>query len=185
MTEEGSFLDRAANIINSNRRTVPDNPLEEFEPYLDSLPWKDIKAINNRNPKPKKTATLRPDLVIKCYQNVPKLYFSSAYHTNADMYTMSRKEAFDKTSRMQDNLDEVEVCLFNQISSRFDEILAVLRTIESLECVVDYNSQKLKQVRGSNMKLVKSVSDRQRKIAGLLRKQQRLKEVVATLAEIK
>ena len=30
---------------------------------------------------------------------------------------------------MHEQLDEVEICLFNQITSRFDEILSVLRTI--------------------------------------------------------
>lgn len=38
----------------------------------------------------------------------------------------------EKQANMYEDLDEVEVCLFNQISSRFDEILSVLRTIESL-----------------------------------------------------
>ena len=37
---------------------------------------------------------------------------------------------------MQDKLDEIEVCLFNLVSNRFDEILSVVRTIESLEFIV-------------------------------------------------
>jgi hypothetical protein len=49
----------------------------------------------------------------------------------------------ERTVKMHEQLDEVELCLFNQISSRFDEILSVLRTIESLECVVVYNAEKL------------------------------------------
>ena len=48
---------------------------------------------------------------------------------------------------MHEHLDEVELCLFNQISSRFDEILSVLRTVESLECIVVFNAQRLRQVR--------------------------------------
>lgn len=42
----------------------------------------------------------------------------------------------DCQADMQDQLDEIEVCLFNQISSKFDEILSVVRTIESLEFIV-------------------------------------------------
>lgn len=59
---------------------------------------------------------------------------------------------------MHESLDEVELCLFNQISSRFDEILSVLRTIESLECVVTYNSNRLREVRTNNMQLAKKAS---------------------------
>ena len=72
---------------------------------------------------------------------------------------------------MQENLDEVELCLFNQISSRFDEILSVLRTIESLECVVVYNAERLGQVRQKNMILAKQVSRQNIKILTLLKRQ--------------
>ena len=77
--------------------------------------------------------------------------------------------------KMQENLDEVELSLFNQISSRFDEILSVLRTIESLECVVVYNAERLGQVRQNNMILTKQVSKRHIKILSLLKRQERLK----------
>ena len=59
---------------------------------------------------------------------------------------------------MHEYLDEVEVCLFNQISSRFDEILSVLRTIESLECVVTFNSNRLREVRQGNVLIARSAS---------------------------
>lgn len=72
---------------------------------------------------------------------------------------------------MQEHLDEVELCLFNQISSRFDEILSVLRTIESLECVVVYNAERLGQVRQKNMILAKQVSRQNIKILTLLKRQ--------------
>ena len=58
--EDESIFERAANLINSNRRTIPENKIAEFQEYLDAMPWQDIKTIKNRKPKPKKTATLRP-----------------------------------------------------------------------------------------------------------------------------
>lgn len=73
--------------------------------------------------------------------------------------------------KMHEALDEVELCLFNQISSRFDEILSVLRTIESLECIVTYNSTRLKEVRINNIELAKKASERHLKIVSLLRRQ--------------
>ncbi len=83
---------------------------------------------------------------------------------------------------MYEYLDEVEICLFNQISSRFDEILSVLRTIESLECIVDYNSNRLRVVRESNVSLAKTASQRHLKIVSLLKRQERLRNVIGKLA---
>ena len=40
---------------------------------------------------------------------------------------------------MQEQLDEIDYCLFNQITSRFDEILSSLRTLEALSFVVSEN----------------------------------------------
>ena len=86
---------------------------------------------------------------------------------------------------MHEYLDEVEVCLFNQISSRFDEILSVLRTIESLECVVTFNSDRLREVRRNNLQVARTASERHLKIVRLLRRQERLKGVLSKLSELK
>ena len=86
---------------------------------------------------------------------------------------------------MHEWLDEVELCLFNQISSRFDEILSVLRTIESLECLVVFNATRLRQIRQGNMDLAKQVSSRHMRIVTLLKRQERLKAVLAPMAEMK
>jgi hypothetical protein len=86
---------------------------------------------------------------------------------------------------MHEYLDDVEVCLFNQISSRFDEILSVLRTIESLECVVTYNSNRLREVRQNNLSIARNASQRHLKIVGLLRRQERLKGLLGKLGELK
>lgn len=40
-------------------------------------------------------------------------------------------------------LDQVELCLFNQVTSRFDEFVAVLRTIEALDLLVKDNLVKV------------------------------------------
>jgi hypothetical protein len=76
-----------------------------------------------------RTASLKPQLVKQCYENVPALYFDAAYVVKGEAFVRNRKEAAERTNRMHEWLDEVELCLFNQISSRFDEILSVLRTI--------------------------------------------------------
>jgi hypothetical protein len=104
---------------------------------------------------------------------------------NEESFIRSRKQMTEDTMVMHEYLDEVELCLFNQISSRFDEILAVLRTIESLECVVDYNAQRLREVRGNSLRVAKSASLQNVKIVGLLKKQERLKKTLSTLAEMK
>ena len=36
----------------------------------------DLKKLKNHKPKPRKTATLRPELAVKCYNNVPKQFFA-------------------------------------------------------------------------------------------------------------
>lgn len=86
---------------------------------------------------------------------------------------------------MHEQLDEVELCLFNQISSRFDEILSVLRTVESLECIVVFNAQRLRQVREGNMRLAKQASERHLRIVTLLRRQERIGKTLAKLCELK
>lgn len=63
---------------------------------------------------------------------MPKIFFDSGYEVSEELFTRNRREASERTMKMHESLDEVELCLFNQISSRFDEILSVLRTIESL-----------------------------------------------------
>lgn len=132
-----------------------------------------------------RTASLKPQLVKNCYQNVPALYFDPTYEVKPELFVRSRRETGERTFRMHEWLDEVELCLFNQISSRFDEILSVLRTIESLECVVVFNASRLRQIRQSNMELVKKVSERHMRIVTLLRRQERLKSTLAALGQIK
>lgn len=60
---------------------------------------------------------------------MPQLYFQPDYEIKGEMFVRSRRETAEQTGRMHEQLDEVELCLFNQISSRFDEILSVLRTV--------------------------------------------------------
>jgi hypothetical protein len=117
-------------------------------------------------------------MVKLCYENVPAAYFEGGYAVKGELFVRNRKEAGEKTNRMHEWLDEVELCLFNQISSRFDEILSVLRTIESLECIVLFNADRLRQIRRGNMDLTKQVSGRHLRIVTLLRRQERLKAVL-------
>jgi DNA invertase Pin-like site-specific DNA recombinase len=124
-------------------------------------------------------------MVKKCYENVPSLYFDPKYEIKGELFVRNRKETAEKTYKMHEYLDEVELCLFNQISSRFDEILSVLRTIESLECIVVFNANRLHQIRQSNMDLVKQVSSRHLRIVTLLKKQERLKSTLAKMADMK
>ena len=62
------------------------------------------------------------------------------------------------------------MALFNQITARFDEILSVLRTIESLECLVDYNVDRIRSVRKDNIETTKKVVFKQNKIISLIKK---------------
>ena len=62
------------------------------------------------------------------------------------------------------------MALFNQITARFDEILSVLRTIESLECLVDYNVDRIRSVRKDNIETTKKVVLKQNKIISLIKK---------------
>jgi hypothetical protein len=125
-----------------------------------------------------RTASLKPQMVKLCYENVPAVYFEGGYTVKGELFVRNRKEAGEKTNRMHEWLDEVELCLFNQISSRFDEILSVLRTIESLECIVLFNADRLRQIRRGNMDLTKQVSGRHLRIVTLLRRQERLRAVL-------
>lgn len=50
-------------------------------------------------------------------------------------------------------LDEIEICLFNQVTSRFDEFISVLRTIESLDLLLNDNLHKLSVIRTHNKSL--------------------------------
>lgn len=121
-------------------------------------------------------------MVKQCYERVPPVYFDAGYAVGSELFIRSRKEAGERNNRMQEWLDEVELCLFNQISSRFDEILSVLRTIESLECIVVFNARRLRAIREGNMRLSKEVSSRHMRIVTLLRRQQHLREVLAPMA---
>ena len=56
------------------------------------MPMTELKKLKEHKPKQKKTATLRPDLVIKCYKNVPKQFFTAKYTVNEEMFTRNRKE---------------------------------------------------------------------------------------------
>ena len=51
--------------------------------------------------------------------------------------------------------------------------------------MVDYNSEKLRKVRGSNILLAKKASERHLKIVRLLRRQESMKKTLDKLAEIK
>lgn len=66
------------------------------------------------------------------------------------------------------------MALFNQITARFDEILSVLRTIESLECLVDYNVDRIRSVRNSNIETTKKVVLKQNKIVSLIKKKKNM-----------
>lgn len=66
------------------------------------------------------------------------------------------------------------MALFNQITARFDEILSVLRTIESLECLVDYNVDRIRSVRNSNIETTKKVVLKQNKIVSLINKKKNM-----------
>lgn len=103
--EDESIFDRAANIINSNRRTTIENPLSDFDSYLSLMPWEELKLIINRKPRPKKTATLRPELVARCYRSVPKLYFDPHYRMTEDSFIRSRKQMTEDTVVMHEYLD--------------------------------------------------------------------------------
>lgn len=64
--------------------------------------------------------------------------------------------------------------MFNQNTSRFDEILSVLRTVESLDCLVVDNQRRLKMIREGNFRKVMAVSERQNKMAVLIRRKRNL-----------
>ena len=91
----------------------------------------------------------------------------------------------DRQTKMQEQLDEVEVALFNQITSRFDEILSSLRTLESLSCLVTENQDKLKQIRQHNFKQVMTVTEKQAKMARLLRKKKNMEALQERMSKIK
>lgn len=116
---------------------------------------------------------------------MPQLYFQPDYEIKGEMFVRNRRETAEQTGRMHEQLDEVELCLFNQISSRFDEILSVLRTVESLECIVVFNAQRLRQVREGNMRLAKRASERHLRIVTLLRRQERINKTLVKLSELK
>lgn len=75
---------------------------------------------------------------------------------------------------MQEQLDEIEVCLFNQISSRFDEILSVLRTIETLDFLVVENQRKIRSIREDNLSKVIKVSEKQIHLTRLIARKRRI-----------
>jgi hypothetical protein len=70
------------------------------------------------------------------------------------------------------------VALFNQITARFDEILSVLRTIESLECLVDYNVDRIRSVRKDNIETTKKVVLKQNKIISLIKKKKNTEQAL-------
>jgi hypothetical protein len=70
------------------------------------------------------------------------------------------------------------VALFNQISARFDEILSVLRTIESLECLVDYNVDRIRSVRKDNIETTIKVVLKQNKIISLIKKKKNTEQAL-------
>jgi hypothetical protein len=47
-------------------------------------------------------------------------------------------------------LDHIEVCLFNQVTSRFDEFISVVRTIEAMDVLVQENLHRVKDIRRGN-----------------------------------
>lgn len=70
------------------------------------------------------------------------------------------------------------MALFNQITARFDEILSVLRTIESLECLVDYNVDRIRSVRKDNIETTKKVVLKQNKIISLIKKKKNTEQAL-------
>lgn len=91
--DEDSLLTHASNFINSSRRSITENPLAEFESYLASISFEDFKNVKQSVNRSNRTASLRPQLVKKCYDNVPKTYFDKGYEINSDFFTRSRKES--------------------------------------------------------------------------------------------
>jgi hypothetical protein len=88
-----------------------------------------LKSLKQAKPKNNKSASLKPQLLKKCYESVPSEYFSAAFEVKEELFQRNRKISHERSMKLHEDLDEVEICLFNQISSRFDEILSVLRTI--------------------------------------------------------
>ena len=70
-----SILEKASNFIASTRRSVPENTTSDFDEYLQALPQSDIKILLTRKHRSSRTASLKPQLVKKCYENVPNEYF--------------------------------------------------------------------------------------------------------------
>lgn len=65
--EEDSLLTQAQNFISSSRRTIVENPTAEFETYLQGLPTEQLKQLRTAKPRSQRTASLRPQLVKRCY----------------------------------------------------------------------------------------------------------------------
>ena len=157
---------------------------QEFEPYLSSIP-SDYRKTRFSGIMGGSTVSLKPQLVKKCYESIEKEYFDYHFSIRGDFFSRSKKVGREKQVRLYEDLDEVEICLFNQITSRFDEILSVLRTIESLEMIVEDNQSKLRNIRQRNLLVSKRVAAKQCNVLRIIRKKKRLELAMDVLRKLK
>lgn len=144
----GARMERRADITDTS----------EFDDYLERAPTKEVGRLKSKKGATSRTVihnSVNMELIQKCYRNIPERYFSEGSPEqiiDAQLFRRDRRKLEDAQDKIAGHLDEIELCLFNQVTSRFDEFVSVLMAIESLDLLVKENLNRLAILRKSNQK---------------------------------
>ncbi|EGR27391.1 hypothetical protein IMG5_196610 [Ichthyophthirius multifiliis] len=109
-------------------------------------------------------------VLLDCYKDVPSIYFDSNFIFDFQCLQRDVLKVIDFQDNLTMHLDEVEINLFYQINNKFNEFLAVILNLNSMQELIANCLQKIQNIKIFNQNLKNKLTHKGIRIAQLKRR---------------
>jgi len=119
--------------------------------------------------------------LMKCYEAVPQQYFEKDFSFDFQYFTRDKEKLFQIQEDLGEYLDHVELNLYYQITSRFQEFLDVILKLNQMEAQIQNCLYSIKFFRNFNKELKTKCSDKVQNVLRLKRRKINIEKTLALL----
>lgn len=122
--------------------------VSEFNEYKEKITNELLYYMKQKRQDQESTDILQTinlsEVLLRCYNNVPRIYFDQNFHFDFKGNLSRDIDQMNEThERISEYLEEVDINLFYQIQTRFNEFLEIILDLNEMQNLIDDCLQKI------------------------------------------
>ncbi|KAL4462624.1 hypothetical protein ABPG74_000454 [Tetrahymena malaccensis] len=160
--------------------------ISEFNDYKERIQNELFRYMNQKRQDQESMDILQTinlnEVLLRCYKNVPSIYFYSDFHFDFKAHLSRDVNQMNETQdQISEYLEEVDINLFYQIQTRFNQFLSIILDLNEMQSLIDDSLKKIYYIRQCNLVLKQKLVQKGSQIVTMKKRIDRCQSVLAYL----